>query len=195
MTVEHNKTHKIFKFFGPQSLAFFVLYLLLTSSLAFAGQIRLHNSYNLFGPLHPGFTFTPTAGCSWPDTANTSWTESFDFGNPSPEVVSATLLVVWQPPARLAGDTSTPLWVNVLAWSYDSQGVVIGPFAQSFVAQPTPGSGGPIPTGLDMTAAMQQLRATGHQWYISAQFCGGDGTKQLTLWLTRLSIEWGITTP
>jgi hypothetical protein len=185
----NDKTHKIFQ------LVLFVLCFLLTSPLAFAGQIRLHSSYNLFGPQHPGFTFTPTGQCSWPDTANTSWTESFDFGNPSPEVVNATLLVVWQPPARLAGDTSTPLWVNVAIWSYDAQNALIGPFSEGYVVQPTPGAGGPIPTGLDLTTAFQQLRASGRPWYIGAQFCGGDGSKHLTLWLTRLSIEWGITTP
>jgi hypothetical protein len=112
-------------------LRYFLIFsaLVLYTAEAEAGQVTLHTSYNLFGPQHPGYTFTPSSGCVWPDTANTSWTENLNFGVPTPEIAGATFLVVWQPPVRLQGDTSAPIWVNIIVWSYDAQSIVIGPFS------------------------------------------------------------------
>jgi hypothetical protein len=146
--------------------------------------VAVPTHHDLFGP-QPGsgngFQFTP--GVEFDSlTAFTANTKSFYFGIPqinltTPKIVYADWQVVWLP---------TAVHRARLRWHYNDAGGMHFTDIGEIVPEVTDG---PIPSSLNITAALQAAQATGRYVHIGQSF-KGDNATPMVLYSATLSIYW-----
>lgn len=144
-------------------------------------EITTH--HDLFGP-QPGtgvggdFTFTP--GLDWVVlTAFTASTKSFHFQRPSAKIMYAEYRVVWLP---------TEVHRVRVRWHYNNEQGMNFTDMGEIVPVPT---GGPIPSALNITAAMQAAQQAGQYTHIGHSF-KGDALTPLILYEAHMTINWRV---
>lgn len=141
----------------------------------------IQTTHDLFGP-QPGsgngFQFTPNA--DWQVlTAFTANTKSFHFQLPTAKILFAEWRLVWLPTAQ---------HLARLRWHHN----VNGEMQFTEIGEIVPAvTGGPIPSALNITAAMQAAQASGLFVHVGQSF-KGDGATPMVLYEAHLTIHWRV---